>query len=290
MPCSLERAVQSFGGPPQTAGSLRASQALLLWHTLLLLGFLFPWPYKYFHFAEWHHCISWTCAVAVKGQIFFFFFQNVKIGWCLEAACWERLTTELLYHTHTEVCHTRFSSCSPSHLLHFLFLAFIMDEEHPVLANQEVDMIQWEQTIMCVSVCVSHIVQLTSQSLGQQMPVAWPSFTHPLACSRHMYTMEGNAHTTESMINKFPYEVSDKQLEDWMNQSVCVSVSERWRVAMRHWHIVCSSRPEEGVKHAALITIFINQPVSQRLTHSSLTTSLLSAARWWHKNTLQITL
>lgn len=50
-----------------------------------------------------------------------------------------------------------------------------------------------------------------------------------------------------------------------MNQSVCVCVSvrERWRVAMRHWHTACSSRPKEWMEHAALITIFIHQPVSE---------------------------
>ena len=32
---------------------------------------------------------------------------------------------------------------------------------------------------------------------------------------------------------------------------------------MTHWHIACSIRPEEGTKHAALITIFIHQPVTE---------------------------
>lgn len=42
-----------------------------------------------------------------------------------------------------------------------------------------------------------------------------------------------------------------------------VSVGERWRVEMKHWHIACISTLEEGMKHAALITIFIHQPVSE---------------------------
>lgn len=109
------------------------------------------------------------------------FFQNQDIGWCLEGSCWEILTTELLCHKHTKVCHTHFSSCPPSHLPHFLFLSFLVDEEHPVPVKQEVVMIQWEQTMVCFSVCVSHIVQSSSKSLSHQMPVAWPLSTHHLA-------------------------------------------------------------------------------------------------------------
>lgn len=48
IPFSLERAVQSFSHPPHTAGSLRTWQKSLLWHSQLLLDFLFPCPYKHF--------------------------------------------------------------------------------------------------------------------------------------------------------------------------------------------------------------------------------------------------
>lgn len=48
------------------------------------------------------------------------------------------------------------SSFSPPPRLVF---AFLISEEHPVPAKQEVVLIQWEQTIVCVSVCVSRVAQ-----------------------------------------------------------------------------------------------------------------------------------
>ncbi len=55
------------------------------------------------------------------------------------------------------------------------------------------------------------------------------------------------------------------QMNSWKTGwiKVFVSVREQRRVTMRYRHIACSSRLEEGMKHAALITIFIHQPVSE---------------------------
>lgn len=51
---SLQRAVHGFRSSPRATGSLRASVRR---HTLLMSGFLFACPYKYFHFDQWHHCV-----------------------------------------------------------------------------------------------------------------------------------------------------------------------------------------------------------------------------------------
>lgn len=58
---------------------------------------------------------------------------------------------------------------------------------------------------------------------------------------------------------------------------MCVCL--RWRAAIKHWHIACSSRP---VKRTCSINH--HPPACLRPTHSSLATSLLPAAHWCPKS------
>lgn len=248
MPRSLERAVQSFSSLHQTAGSHGASQTLLLWHKLLLLRFLFPWPYKYFLFAEWHHGIGlWL--VQLQWKVRPFFFKNWKLAGV------KKYPVGRYWQQSFRLPYTPFlmSSFSPPPLLVLDFSCGWRTPSSCQVGSGH----DSARTHYCVffSVCISYCLVPVTMTAD----VCSLTFEYPSSCMQWPYAY-GCRKCRHNCVDD---EVSLWRMrqaggrQDELNEYICQ------RVALRHWFIVWTSRPEEGTKHAALITIFINQLVSE---------------------------
>lgn len=131
-----------------------------------------------------------------------------------------------LSHTNTHT-YSHTPSPSPSHLLHFLFVSFQRTKNTQFLLNRKWSWFS-ENRLSCVFWCVYLMLnsqgRSSSQSLWQQMLAARPSFTHLQYAMGHADEWKKWRHNRIKDKWQVPYDISDKQLEDLMNQ-MCLSES-----------------------------------------------------------------